>query len=126
MSSRYFLLVAGAPNSHPFTGAAIDRKNAAIGRRNGERIEITPVQWQFLRGVYAMNLEAPPGLPGGDTAVFAEDGDDPNGLLFFLDGEKPCAPVYAPRSLLTIMERVAATVRTTETLGPPATPTASC
>jgi hypothetical protein len=55
-----------------------------------------------------MNLEAPPGLPRGDTAVFAQDDYDPNGLLFFLDGEKPCAPMYAPRSLLTVMERVAA------------------
>jgi hypothetical protein len=114
MSSRYFLFVVGTPKSQSTVtlGANFARcgtfARAAIGGRNGELIEITPVQLQFLRGVYAMNLEAPPGLPSGHTAVFAQDDDDPNGLLFFLDGEKPCAPMYAPRSLLAVMARVAA------------------
>ena len=37
-------------------------KNAVIAR-NGKWIELTPEQWQFLRGVYVMNPQTPAGLP---------------------------------------------------------------
>ena len=40
--------------------------------RNGKWIELTPAQWQFLRGVYALNPETPAGLPYGDKAVLAQ------------------------------------------------------
>jgi hypothetical protein len=81
---------------------------AAINGQDGRPIEITPDQWQFLRGVYAMNPEAPRGLPYGDHAVFAQDGSDSDGQLFFIDGDKPCAAMHAPSALLSLMERVTA------------------
>jgi hypothetical protein len=81
---------------------------AAINGQDGKPIEITPDQWQFLRGVYAMNPEAPRGLPYGDNAVFAQDGSDSGGQLLFIDGDKPCAAMHAPSALLSLMERVTA------------------
>jgi hypothetical protein len=43
-----------------------------IESRNGKWIELTPEQWEFLRGIYAMNPLTPPGLPYGDKAVLAK------------------------------------------------------
>jgi hypothetical protein len=84
---------------------------ATVGSANNGQdsklIEITPNQLQFLRGLYAMNLEAPRGLPPGDNAVLAHDSGDSGGLLFFIDGDKPCAPMRAPPALLSLMEKVA-------------------
>ena len=81
-------------------------KNAVIAR-NGKWIELTPEQWQFLRGVYAVNLETPLGLPYGDKAVLAQVNNDSGGLVFFIDDEKPCTPMRAPPSLLALMDQVA-------------------
>ena len=48
----------------------------AIERHNGKWIALTTDQWQFLRGIYAMNPQTPPGLPYGDKAALAKvDGD---------------------------------------------------
>jgi hypothetical protein len=79
---------------------------AAINDQDSKPIEITPEQWRFLRGVYAMNPEAPRGLPNGDKAVLAQDSSDSDGQLFFIDGDEPCAPMHAPPALLSLMERV--------------------
>jgi hypothetical protein len=38
----------------------------AAEARHGKWIELTSDQWQFLRGIYAMNPLTPPGLPYGD------------------------------------------------------------
>jgi len=46
-------------------------------------------------------------LPSGDHAVLAQDSDDSIGLLFFVDGDETCAPMYAPPALLSLMKRVA-------------------
>jgi hypothetical protein len=86
--------------------AALGTLRAAINDQDSKPIEITPDQWKFLRGVYAMNPEAPCGLPYGDNAVLAQDGGDSDGLLFFMDGDRLCAPVHAPPALLSLMERV--------------------
>jgi hypothetical protein len=86
--------------------AALGTPRAASNDRDSKPIEITPNQWKFLRGVYAMNPEAPCGLPYGDNAVLAQDGGDPDGFLFFMDGDRLCAPVHAPPALLSLMERV--------------------
>jgi len=115
--SRHFLFVIGAGvlPAKIAVGAEITNRSvdvatvrAAINGQDGKPIEITPDQWQFLRGVYAMNPEAPRGLPYGDNAVFAQDGGDSDGQLFFIDGDKPCAPMHAPPALLSLMERVTA------------------
>jgi len=81
-------------------------KNAVIAR-NGKWIELTPEQWQFLRGVYAVNPETPPGLPYGDKAVLAQVDSDSGGLVFFIDDKKACTPMRAPPSLLALMDQVA-------------------
>jgi hypothetical protein len=86
--------------------AALGTLRAAINDQDSKPIEITPDQWNFLRGVYAMNPEAPCGLPCGDNAVLAQDGGDSDGLLFFIDGDRLCAPMHAPPALLSLMEWV--------------------
>jgi hypothetical protein len=80
---------------------------AAIKAQDVRRIEITSEQWRFLRGIYAMNVDAPPGLPYGENAVLAQCGDDSDGLLFFIEGDKTCAPMYAPPALFSLVEQVA-------------------
>jgi hypothetical protein len=75
--------------------------------RHGKWIELTPDQWQFLRGIYAMNPETPPGLPYGDKAVLAQIEGKPDGLVFFIDGDKACTPMRAPPELLVLMQEVA-------------------
>ena len=115
MSRRHFLFVIGARALPPKmavgskfanASAALGTPRAAINDQDSKPIEITPDQWKFLRGVYAMNPEAPCGLPYGDNAVLAQDGGDSDGLLFFMDGDRLCAPVHAPPALLSLMERV--------------------
>ena len=115
MSRRHFLFVIGARALPPkmavgskFTSrsATLGTLGAGIKDQDSKPIEITPDQWKFLRGVYAMNPEAPCGLPYGNNAVLAQDGGDSDGLLFFMDGDRLCAPVHAPPALLSLMERV--------------------
>jgi hypothetical protein len=64
--------------------------------RNGKWIELTPDQWQFLRGVYAMDSESAPELPYGDKAALAQIAGNSDGLVFFIDGDKACTPMWAP------------------------------
>ena len=115
MSRRHFLFVIGARalptkmavgSKFASPSAAVGTLRAAINDHDGKAIEITPDQWKFLRGVYAMNPEARCGLPYGNNAVLAQDGGDSDGLLFFMDGDRLCAPVHAPPALLSLMERV--------------------
>ncbi len=110
MSSRRFLTVVGALTPLPriafgaeFVSRCVDLTavRAAITGDNGKLSELTTDQGQFLRGVYPMNLETPPGLPCGDEAVLAHVDDEPDGLVFFVDGDKACTPMHAPRGLLS-------------------------
>ena len=114
MSSRHLLFVIGAhvlPSKTAVGGDFADRcvdlatVRAAIGGQYSKLIEITPDQWRFLRGVYAMNAEVPPGLPRGDDVVLAPGGGDSGCLLFFVDGDKLGAPMHAPPALLSLMEQ---------------------
>jgi hypothetical protein len=79
----------------------------AVTSRNGKWIELTPEQWEFLRGVYVVNPETPPGLPYGDKAVLAEVDGNAGGLVFFIDGDKACTPMPIPHELLAMMHDVA-------------------
>ena len=115
MPSRHFLFVIGAHTlpgkitvGAEFANRSVELTavHGAINGQDGKPIEITPNQWQFLRGVYAMNPEAPRGLPYGNNAVLAQDSRDSDGLLFFIDGNKVCVPMHAPPALLSLMERV--------------------
>jgi len=88
------------------TPALISRQvHAAVEGQDNKLIEITLEQWRFLRGVYAMNAEAPPGLPCGDDVVLAQRADGSDDLLFFVDGDKLGAPMHAPPVLLSLIEQ---------------------
>jgi hypothetical protein len=78
-----------------------------ISAHNGRWIELTTDQWQFLRGIYAMNPQTPAGLPYGDRAVLAQVAGDAGGLVFFIDGDKACTPMPVPRELISMIEDVA-------------------
>ena len=80
---------------------------AAITAHNGKWIELTPEQWQSLRGIYAVNSDSPPGLPYGDKAVLAQVDGDAGGLVFFIDGNMACTPMQIPHELLALMQDVA-------------------
>ena len=81
--------------------------NKAIEAHNGKWIELTAEQWEFLRGIYAMNPLTPPGLPYGDKAALARVEGSTGGLVFFIDGGKACTPMQVPDALLTMMDDVA-------------------
>jgi hypothetical protein len=80
---------------------------AAIETHQGKWIELTNDQWQFLRGIYAMNPLTPPGLPFGDKAALAKVDANDGGLVFFIDGDKACTPMPVPKQLLEMMDDVA-------------------
>jgi hypothetical protein len=79
----------------------------AIEARNGKWIQLTPEQWEFLRGIYAMNPLTPPGLPYGDKAALAKVDGNSGGLIFFIDGDKACTPMPVPQTLLSMIDDVA-------------------
>ena len=69
----------------------------AVKAHNGQWIQLTQEQWQFLRGVYVVNPQTPPGLPYGDKAALAEVDGNPGALVFFIDGNKACTPEPSSR-----------------------------
>jgi len=79
----------------------------AVKAHNGQWIQLTQEQWQFLRGVYVVNPQTPPGLPYGDKAALAEVDGNPGALVFFIDGNKACTPMLVPHELLAMMQDVA-------------------
>jgi hypothetical protein len=79
----------------------------AVEAHKGHWIQLTADQWQFLRGVYAMNPQTPPGLPYGDKAALAKVDGNSGGLIFFIDGDKACTPMPVPDKLLSMMDDVA-------------------
>jgi hypothetical protein len=89
----------------------------AITARNGKWIELTPEQWQFLRGIYVVNPETPAGLPYGNKAVLAQVDGNAGGLVFFIDGDKVCTPMAIPHELLAMMHEVATETINHETGG---------
>ena len=115
MLSIRSLALAGALAALPQVVAAAESAQCvdvsvpkhAIEARNGKWIQLTAEQWEFLRGIYAMNPLTPPGLPYGDKAALAKvDGND-GGLIFFIDGDKACTPMPVPDKLLAMMDDVA-------------------
>ncbi len=79
----------------------------AAEARHGKWIELTSDQWQFLRGIYAMNPLTPPGLPYGDKAALVKIDGSSGGMVFFIDGDKACTPMAVPDELLAMMDDVA-------------------
>ena len=93
------------------------RAQARVEAHNGKWIELTPEQWEFLRGIYAMNPLTPPGLPYGDKAALAKVDGNSGGLIFFIDGDRACTPMPVPDKLLSMMDDVATSKITHEGSG---------
>ena len=82
---------------------------APIVARQGRWTELTPEQWQFLRGVYAINPTMPlPGLPYGDKAVLVTVPGNDAGLAWFIDGDRACTPMALPKALVEMVLAVGA------------------
>ncbi|MBV8244125.1 MAG: hypothetical protein JOY75_25370 [Hyphomicrobiales bacterium] len=97
--------------AHAIEGAArcVDAsvpKHAAEAH-HGKWIELTSDQWQFLRGIYAMNPPTPASLPYGDKAALVKIEGRTGGMVFFIDGDKACTPMAVPDELLSMMDDVA-------------------
>jgi hypothetical protein len=117
MLNKVCLVVVGALTILPQMSFAADNPaslcvdvsvpKSAIKAHDGKWIELTPEQWEFLRGIYAMNPNTPPGLPYGDKAVLAQVEGSAGGLVFFIDGEKACTPMPIPHELVVMMRDVA-------------------
>jgi hypothetical protein len=87
----------------------VSAPKSAIVARHGRWIQLTSAQWQFLRGVYVVNPNTPPGLPYGDKAVLAQVEGKPGGLVFFIDGKMACTPMEIPQELLSMVQDVGTT-----------------
>jgi hypothetical protein len=115
MLNRYSLALAAALATLPQLAFAVESGNCvdvsvpkkAVEARNGKWIQLTSEQWEFLRGIYAMNPETPPGLPYGDKAALARVDGNSGGLIFFIDGDKACTPMPVPDKLLSMIDDVA-------------------
>ena len=79
----------------------------AAEAHHGKWIELTSDQWQFLRGIYAMNPLTPSGLPYGDKAALVKVDGHSGGMVFFIDGDEACTPMAVPDELLAMMDDVA-------------------
>ena len=102
--SPHWALAADSP---PARCVNVSVPKDAISAHHGRWIELTPQQWQFLRGIYAMNPLTPPGLPYGDRAALAQVAGDDGGLVFFIDGDRACTPMAVPHQLMTMIVDVA-------------------
>jgi hypothetical protein len=81
---------------------------AVVAAHHGRWTELSADQWQFMRGIYAMNPLTPDGLPYGDRAALAQFEGIGGGIVFFIDGDKACTPMTAAPELLSLMKDVAA------------------
>jgi hypothetical protein len=106
------LLVAGtsallhltAAESHCTAFAKIQKETAKVG---GAVEKMTTSQWNFLRGIHALNPTTPPGLPPGDGAVLVTLPRTPDsGLVFFIDGTLACNVMNAPSELIKLLGKV--------------------
>jgi len=101
-------MAQAAADSSPARCTDVSVPKDAIEAHNGKWIELTADQWQFLRGVFVLNPNTPPGLPYGDKAALAQLDGEPGGLVFFIDGDRACTPMAVPGVLVSMMRDVAA------------------
>ena len=98
-------VVFGAGFANPCVDLGLVRD--VVADRGGKLTPLTQGEWQFLRGVYAMNAENPAGLPYGDGAMLAQFNGGFDGLVVFVDGDQACTTMHAPPELLLLMHEVA-------------------
>jgi hypothetical protein len=85
----------------------VSAPKAVVAARHGSWTELSDAQWEFLRGIYVMNPDTPPGLPYGDHAALARFDGDSGGIVFFIDNNKACTPMLAPAELVSAIDEVA-------------------
>ena len=71
-------------------------------------IRLTNDQWQFVRGISALDPETPPGLPIGDGAVLSQPKGQESGLIVFTDKDQACQPMRVPGALVKMIMDVGA------------------
>jgi hypothetical protein len=86
--------------------AALDVPKAIVAKQGGAWVDLTTSQWEFLRGIYAVNPATPAGLPVGDRAAMAEIAGNGGALVFFIDGDKACTPMPVPQELVDVLRDV--------------------
>ena len=77
-----------------------------IDGKDGRWATVTPEQYRFLQGVYAMNPNTPAGLPFGASAVLATIPGADGAMIFFIDGENACTPMPVPKELVDLLVKV--------------------
>lgn len=65
-------------------------------------------EWEFLRGIYAMNPLTPVGLPFGNGAALVREAGNDGAVVVFIDGDVACTPMPIPKALIDILATVAA------------------
>jgi hypothetical protein len=99
-----FTSTAHAEDARPRCALA-SRLHSRVDALSGEWKELSPAQWQFMRGVYVMSPLTLPGLPMGDKVVLATTPGS-GAVLFFIDGDQACTPIPAPDELLLLLHDV--------------------
>ncbi len=79
---------------------------ADVKHAKGVWTELTPAQWEFVRGIYTMNPLTPPGLPPGKSAAIFTMPGEASGLIFFIDGKRACSPMPAPKALRQLIAQI--------------------
>jgi hypothetical protein len=74
-----------------------------VAERHGTWEKMSPNQWEFLRGVSAMNPDTPPGLAFGAAAALVTFPGQDSGEVFFLDEDRACTPMRIPKGLLDLL-----------------------
>ena len=69
-------------------------------------LPVTRVQYHFLRGVYAMNPQTPPGLPPGDSALLVRKDGAKSAIVLWIMGPLVCGTMPAPPQLLELLDQV--------------------
>jgi hypothetical protein len=106
--NRFFLLCCLLlPASASAQCVSIDGPKSAIEKKHGSWTVLTGPQWQFIRGIFAMNPLTPPGLPFGDSAALAKFEGNEGGVVFFIDGDQACTPMPVPKTLIEMLDDVA-------------------
>jgi hypothetical protein len=78
----------------------------ALTKKHDKWTDLTPSQWQFLRGVYAVNPATPPGLPSGDAAAMVQFAGIDGAMVFFIDAGQMCEAMPIPTALVLIVNDV--------------------
>lgn len=101
-------IYVASPHAHAAGVRCVDisTPKSAVDARHGRWTLVTTDQWEFLRGIYVLNPNTPPGLPFGDRAVLAEIDGDKGGVVYFIDGARACTPMTIPDVLIKMIKDV--------------------